>query len=314
VASRQLLPKGASVPLRYLDRYAYLPPERRSPITWPNGARVAFWVVPNIEFYELHAPRGSAWPRPEPDVFHYSSRDYGNRVGVWRVFDVLDEFDVRASVSLNAGVCERLPEIADACVARGWELFSHGVYNTQRISGLTESEVDVVIGESVRLIAERSGSPVRGFLAPALSATETMFDLLPRHGIWYTVDLVPDDRPVPILTRDASRLIALPYSAELNDVRMMHYRGYSAEAFAAMVKAAFDQLHEEGGESGSVLCLPLHPFVIGQPHRISALREILRHLKGAGGVWFATGSEIAQWYYDRCYDADIAASQQTVVA
>ena len=124
--------------LRDPGRYDYLPLIDRPQIRWPNGARVAFWVCPNIEFYELDPPDGQGrplWPRPNPDTLNYSLRDYGNRSGIWRVMEALEKYGVRASVSLNAAMCDHMPEIVDACVRLNWELFSHGVYNTRLIYG-----------------------------------------------------------------------------------------------------------------------------------------------------------------------------------
>jgi allantoinase len=107
---------------------------------------------------------------------------------------------------------------------------------------------------------------------------------------------------VPIKVR-RGRLISIPYSTEINDVRILNYRGYPPEQYASMMKASFDQLYEEGAENGMVLCMPLHPFVIGHPHRIGALAEVLRHVTSHDGVWLATASEIADWYYAHHYDA-----------
>lgn len=297
------------MPLKDLDRYTFVRPDRRSTIRWPGGARVAFWIVPNIEFYELNpGGSGGGWPRPVPDVLNYSLRDYGNRVGVWRMMEVMDAFGVRGSVSLNSGVCDRLPEVVAACVSRGWELMSHGIYNTQLFYGMNEEQVGDVIAESVSTISAAAKRPVRGFLAPAISSTETFLDLLPKYGISYTIDLVHDDRPVPIKVRDAARLISVPYSSEINDVRVMGIRGYSADDYASMVKAAFDQLYDEGLESGTVLCMPLHPFVIGQPHRIGALIDVLKHITAHEHVWLATGEKIAEWYYANAYEMDSKAA------
>ena len=134
-------------------RYDYLPLIDRPKIRWPNGARVAFWVCPNIEFYEFDPPDGQGrpiWPRPYPDVLNYSLRDYGNRSGVWRVMEALERFGVRASVSLNAAMCDHMPEIVDECVRLNWELFSHGIYNTRLIYGMSEDEIRQLIGDSVR--------------------------------------------------------------------------------------------------------------------------------------------------------------------
>lgn len=285
-------------------RYDYMPLIDRPRIRWPNGARVAFWVAPNIEFYELDPPDGQGrplWPRPYPDVLNYSLRDYGNRAGVWRVFEALDRFGVRASVSLNAAMCDHMPEIVAACVERKWELFSHGIYNTRLIFGMSEDEVGRVIGDSVATIKRYSDREVTGWLAPAISATETFFDLLPQFGIRYTVDMVPDDQPIPIKVRQG-RLIAVPYSTEINDVRIMGIRGYPPDKWAAMLKAAFDQLYREGAANGMVLCMPLHPFVIGQPHRIHTLNDVLQHVTAHEDVWLTTAGEIADWYYEHHYD------------
>jgi peptidoglycan/xylan/chitin deacetylase (PgdA/CDA1 family) len=285
-------------------RYDYLPLIDRPKIQWPKAARVAFWVCPNIEFYELDPPDGQGrpiWPRPTPDTLNYSLRDYGNRSGVWRVMDALEKFGVRASVSLNAAMCDHMPEIVDACVKLNWELFSHGIYNTRLIYGMSEDEVRQVIADSLKTIKRQSGQTVTGWLAPALSSTETFFDLLPEFGIKYAIDMVPDDQPIPIKVRNG-RLITVPYSTEINDVRVMGVRGYSAENWAAMIRACFDQLYQEGKDSGMVLCMPLHPFVVGQPHRISALHDVLQHVTSHADVWLATANEIADWYYQHHYD------------
>ena len=229
-------------------RYDYLPLIDRPNIRWPNGARVAFWVGPNIEFYEIDPPDGQGrplWPRPYPDVLNYSLRDYGNRAGVWRVMEALEHFGVRASVSLNAAMCDHMPDIVDECVRLKWELFSHGIYNTRLISGMSEDEVRQMIGDSVETIKRHSGQDVAGWLAPAISATETFFDLLPEFGIKYTIDMVPDDQPIPIKVRNG-RLISIPYSTEINDIRVMGVRGYPADKWAAMIKACFDQLYRGG--------------------------------------------------------------------
>jgi allantoinase len=285
-------------------RYEYFPLIDRPRICWPNGAHLAFWVAPNIEFYEIDPPEGQGrplWPRPYPDVLNYSLRDYGNRAGVWRVFEALDRFGVRASVSLNAAMCDHMPDIVAACVQLKWELFGHGIYNTRLISGMTDDEVRRVIRDSVETIKRHGGRDVAGWLAPALSATENFFDLLPEFGVKYTVDMVPDDQPLPIKVR-SGRLISIPYSTEINDVRVMGVRGYSAEEWASMIKTCFDQLYREGSDSGMVMCVPLHPFVIGQPHRVDALHDVLRHVTAHDRVWLATAAEIADYYYEHHYD------------
>ncbi len=281
-----------------MERYG-LPDDTAPPLNWPGGARVAVWVVPNVEYYELDPPLNPArgvWQRPVPDILAYSRRDFGNRVGLWRLIDSLDRHGIRATVSLNAAVCDHFPEIVGAFGDRGWELLSHGIYNSRLLFGMDEDQVRAVIRDSVDTIRRSSGQKVDGFLGPAISSTETLLDLLPEFGISYSIDLVPDDRPILLDLRSGGRLICIPYSSEINDIRILGFRSYTADQWAAMVMAAFDQLYEEGGENGTVFCIPLHPFIMGQAHCIAALDRVLGHIRSREAVWLATGREIAADY------------------
>jgi len=278
--------------------YDYMPWRRRPRITWPNGARIAFWVAPNIEHYELDPPpnaRRMPWTRPQPDVLGYSWRDYGNRVGFWRMADVMARHGVLGSVSLNVAVCDHYPEIIERCCDLGWELFSHGTYNTRYFYGMNEDQQRAVIRENRETIKRASGQELDGWLTPAISNDETTQHLLAEEGIKYTLDMLHDDQPTPIKVR-SGHLISIPYSLEINDVPLLAMRNTPPERFAAICKAQFDQLYAEGAESGTVMCMPLHPFLIGQPHRISALDDVLRHVVRHDKVWLATGREIAAWY------------------
>jgi allantoinase len=281
-----------------MDRYR-LPDETAPPLRWPGGARIAVWVVPNVEYYELDPPTNPTrpvWHRPVPDILAYSRRDFGNRVGLWRLIDSLDRHGIRASVSLNAAVCDHFPEIVRAFGERGWELLSHGIYNSRLLFDMDEDQVRTVLRDSVETIHRCSGQTVDGFLGPALSFTETLLDLLPETGISYSIDLVPDDRPILLDLRSGGQLVCMPYSSEINDIRILGFRSYTADQWASMIIAAFDQLYEEGGETGTVFCIPLHPFVIGQAHCIGALDRVLDHIRGREAVWLATGREIAADY------------------
>lgn len=284
--------------LKEPGHYAYAPYAGRPRITWPGGARIAFWVAPNIEHYELEPPpnaRRMPWPRPVPDVLGYSHRDYGNRVGFWRMADVMARHGVRGSVSLSVAVCDHYPEIIERCCELGWELFSHGTYNTRYFYGMSEEQQRSVIRENAETIKRASGQRLDGWLTPALSNDETTQHLLAEEGILYTLDMLHDDQPMPVKTR-AGDLISIPYSLEINDVPQFSLRNASPRRYADICKAQFDRLYAEGAESGTVMCMPLHPFLIGTPHRIAALDEILGHVTAHEGVWLATGREIAQWW------------------
>lgn len=290
-----------------LDRpghYDYMPWRRRPKITWPNGARIAVWLAPNIEHYELNPPpnpRRNPWPRPLPDVAGYSWRDYGNRSGFWRMADTMAKYGVRGSVSLNVAVCDHYPEVIERCCELDWELFSHGTYNTRYFYDMSEEMQRELIRDSRETILRASGQRLDGWLTPAISNDETTQHVLAEEGILYTLDMTHDDQPTPVNTR-AGRLVSIPYSLEVNDVPLFVNRNTSADRYVAICKAQFDQLYEEGAESGTVMCMPLHPYLIGQPHRIAALDAVLKHITGHDKVWLATGREIAQHYIDHHLD------------
>jgi peptidoglycan/xylan/chitin deacetylase (PgdA/CDA1 family) len=268
---------------------------------------VAFWVAPNVEHYE-YLPRfdgvRNPWPRtPYPDVQGYSSFDYGNRVGFWRMLDVLDRHRIRCTVSLNLSVLYRYPEIAAAMMDRGWEFMSHGFDNTAYITTFDEVRERAWLRDNVETHERYTGRKLEGFFGPSSSCTARTPDLLAELGFLYHCDFAHDDQPTPLKLR-SGRLISVPYSFETNDgpvLRSVADRRY----FARICKAQFDRLYREGGESGRVMCLAMHPCWTGQPHRIDYVDEVLDHVLSHDGVWHATAAEIAHHYYEHCYEAAV---------
>ncbi len=289
--------------------YAYWPYRDRPKIVWPGGKKLAFWVAPNIEFYEFDPPQNPAragWPRPAPDIVGYSQRDWGNRVGHWRLMEMLDRHAMRGSVSLSVALIDHHPEIIEACAARGWEFFSHGIYNTRYSYGLTEAEERATLEDAILSIQKAVGQRVRGYLAPALTHTERTLDLIAELGFWYSCDLFQDDQPQPLKTR-SGKLISLPYSLEVNDVIAYGALGMDPWRYADVLKRHFDQLLEEGARSGVVMCIPLHAYLVSQPHRIRAFEAVLAHIRAhADDVWITTGAEIADFYRTECWDGALA--------
>ena len=285
-------------------RYDYLPSIDRPLLHWPGGARLAVWVAPNIEHYEydpLPSPVRSATPRPAPDLAWLTLRDYGNRAGVWRMMEVMDRYGIRGSVSLNVAVCDHYPEIVEACVARGWELFSHGIYNTRFLYGMDAAQQLEVIADAKASIFKASGQQLACWLSPALSNTDETLDLLAQAGLLYTADLMHDDQPLPVKVR-SGRLVSLPYSLEINDYTCLVLKRMTPRRYTETIKAQFDQLYAEGADNPQVMCLPLHPWLVGLPHRLREFDEALRYIASHDKVWLATGREIAQWYYTHHYD------------
>jgi peptidoglycan/xylan/chitin deacetylase (PgdA/CDA1 family) len=286
--------------------YDYWPYRNRPKIVWPGGKKLAFWIAPNVEFYEYDPPVNPSrpgWPKPAPDVVGYSQRDWGNRVGHWRLMELLDKYALRGSVSLNVAMCDHCPEIIEACKARNWEFFSHGIYNTRYSYGMDEAQERAVLEDSIRTVERATGQRIRGYLAPALTHTERTFDLIAEYDFWYTCDLFQDDQPQPIKTK-TGRLVSMPYSLEVNDVITYGALAMNPRRYADILKRHFDQLLEEGERSGTVMCIPLHAYLVSQPHRIRPFEEALKHIAAHGAdVWFTTAVEIAGHFREHHWDA-----------
>ena len=291
------------------DRVDYSPIIDRPIIKWPNDARVALWISPNVEHYEYMPDDDSArtpWPRtPFPDVQQYSYRDYGNRVGFWRMLESLDRYNIRCCVSLNMAVLEHFPEIRDAIVQRDYDYMSHGIYNTRYLYTYTEEQEREFYRDTIDTLKLHTGKQLKGMLGPAISGTERTPDLMAEAGLIYHTDWMHDDQPVPIKVK-SGKLVSVPYSIELNDSSLLRDNHYEGDYFARICKAQFDQLYKEGAESGRVMCIALHPFLIGQPHRIKYLDDILSHIMSHDGVWQTTADDIADYYIENYYDDAVA--------
>ena len=293
--------------------YDYWPYAGRPKITWPGGKKLAFWIAPNIEYYEFSPPlngKRQPWPRGNPDIVGYSQRTWGNTVGHWRMMDLFDKYHLRGSISLSVGLVDHHPEIIEACAARNCEFFSHGIYNTRFSYGMSPEQEIAVLKDSIQSVERATGQRIRGYLAPALTHTEHTLDLIAEHDFWYTCDLFQDDQPQPIKTKKG-KLVSMPYSLEVNDVITYSVMGYSPARYTRMLIDHFDQLLEEGESSGTVMCIPLHAYLVGQPHRLAPFEAALQHIcSHRDDVWFATGTEIAAYFREHCWDTslkDIAA-------
>lgn len=257
----------------------------RPPVAWPNGARVAVWVIPNIEHFHIEIGN------PAPDIRNHSRRDYGNRVGVWRVMEVLAKHGVRGTVALNAEVGRFYPRIMEEAVRLEWELMGHGLTNSVPLTGLAKDKEKAVIAE-VREVIEQWGQKMRGWLGPGLGETWHTLDLLREYGVEYVCDWVNDDLPY----RMNNGLYSIPYSIELNDMPLFNTPSIAIDEFERRIRETFDVLYAEGERCGRVMAIALHPFLIGVPHRIRALDRALAYIASYGQVWFATGAEIIAAY------------------
>ena len=304
--------------LEDLELYDYWPYHHRPKITWPNNARLAFWVAPNIEFYELDPPLNpsrKAWPQPYPATQGYSIRDYGNRVGHVRQMRILDKYGVRGSISLSTALCEHHPEIIQMCLEREWEFFSHGIYNTRYTYGMSETQEREMIEDAVNTIEKYTGSKPSGYLAPALSHSELTMDLFAEAGGIYTCDLFHDDQPTPVKVRSGKQFISIPYSLEMNDTIAYVVNKIEPRRYGQIIKENFDRLYQEGADSGTVMCIPTHNYQVSCPHRLKAFEEALDYITGHSDVWVTTGREIAEYFIDNYYEIsadDISSKQGTL--
>lgn len=282
-------------PRRY-GPFPYSPIIDRPKVRWPNGARLALWIIPNIEFFALdeQVPAGAGGGGRTPDVPAWAARDYGNRVGVFRLMDVMSRHGVRGSVALNSELCAEHPRIIERCGELGWELMGHNESNTRRLNTVPPEEEGEVVRRTVETIAKASGKKVKGWLSSGLSETWNSLDHLVECGVEYVADWVNDDQPYKMTLDDGREIISIPYTLQLNDKPAFEQRNVSADEFEAMIRRQFDVLWQEGGERATVMAIALHPYIIGVPHRIGALDRALDYICRHEGVWLATGAEIAE--------------------
>jgi peptidoglycan/xylan/chitin deacetylase (PgdA/CDA1 family) len=279
-------------------RYAYHPwPERRRDWAWPNGAKLAIHLGVNLEHFAFGEGLGAelAAGGPQPDVMNFAWRDYGNRVGGWRLLELLDALRLPATVLLNSAMYDYAPALVAAHRARGDEIAGHGRTNSERQSILPEAEERRLIAESTAAIARHEGRAPRGWLSPWIAESATTPDLLAEAGYAYTLNWCMDDQPVWMTTR-AGRLLSIPYPQEANDIPAIIGRKDGAEQFAAMILADLEERLEQVARDGipQVMGIALHPYIIGQPYRLRALRGALAAVAARrdSGAWVTTAGAI----------------------
>jgi peptidoglycan/xylan/chitin deacetylase (PgdA/CDA1 family) len=279
-------------------RFQYSPIASRPKLALPNGARVAVWVTPNIEHFHYDKPAISLTPMTaglRPDVLNYAWRDYGARVGVWRLMEILERQRFAATAALNSEVCVRYPEIVKEGTRLGWEWMAHGQNNSSLFTGMPADVERPIIANVLDTIAEHTGKRPRGWLGPALTETDNTLDLLAAAGIDYVADWCNDEQPYFIKTK-SKPIVAMPYTLEISDIPVFLDRGGSADDFYQMIVDQFDTLYEDGTKNYRVLSIALHPFLIGHPYRARYLERALAHIKKHDAVWIATGGAIVDWY------------------
>lgn len=268
----------------------------RPPLHWPGGARIAFYVAVNVEHYQLdHASTSLASDTAGlvPDPLNHGWRDYGPRVGIWRMIETLDHLGLRASAPLNSQVCQRYPRIIEAGCARDWTWIAHGRDNSTLQQRIPAEDEAAYLSDVVETIEGATGRRPRGWLGPALTESPHTPRMLADLGLRYLLDWCNDDQPFRL---NVGNLLSVPYAIELNDLTLFGSKGFTGPQFRDAVIDQFEQLYSESADSGRVMALCLHPFVVNQPFRHKYLVQALEHIVGHAGVWLTTSDEIAEHY------------------
>lgn len=289
--------------------YDYSPISKRGKLEWPNGARVALVFTFNLETWDLikdsDKPYYAGGPQVQPaslpgnipDIPNFGWREYGQRVGIWRLFELFDEMEAKASCTANAVTFQRRRAMVEACLERGWELLAH---NWEQGELLTDYAFDrdreaEIIARSTEVYEQEVGRRPAGWLSSSLRSTMNTCDILKENGYRFFCDVMNDDQPYLIRT-PSGPLVSTPYTNEINDFTLLSRSSYTTDQYRDILIEELNVLHEESKKGGRIMNVGLHPHVIGRAYRIRALREFIAHAKSLPGVWFATREEIADHY------------------
>ncbi len=277
-------------------RYAYSPISTRQPYDWPGGRRLAVYVGLNLEWFDFGGGLGAelAPGGPQPDVLNYAWRDYGNRVGVFRLLDLFEHLRLPVSLLVNSRMLAEAPEAIAPFIKRGDEIVGHGRSNSERQGSLDEAAERTLIVESRDALAAATGTMPAGWLGPWISQSPVTLDLLQEAGFRYCLDWCHDDQPTWMATR-SGRILSVPYPQELNDIPQIVGRKREGDEFADMIVDAFDVMIAEAVERPLVMGIALHAYLVGHPHRFKHLARALRHIAGSGVdlLWCTTSGAIA---------------------
>ena len=285
--------------LKSHDRYPYSAITARPDFDWPQGKRLAVYLGMNLECFAFGQGLGAelAPGGPQPDVLNFAWRDYGNRVGAWRLLDMFDRLNLPTTALVNSMLYDAAPGLIEAFRARGDEIAGHGRTNAERQGILSEAEETTLIREATDRITREEGHAPSGWLGPWISQSHVTPDLLQEAGYSYLLDWCQDDQPVWMKTRKG-RILSVPYPQELNDIPQIVGRKREGRDFAEMILDAFDVMLAESARRPLVMGIALHGYIMGQPHRVGHLERALKTMQDRGGdqVWFTTAGQIADWY------------------
>ena len=277
--------------------YEFDPLHKRTPLQWPENKRLALTVFVHIEYMELDPPKdnvmdprfGGALGSYFPDFQNYSRREFGNRVGVFRVLDLLSRYKIRATCCVNAAIAQRYPYIIEQCLNAGHQIAAHGFSINRMISSkMDESTEQAYIDHVLSALESIVGERPRGWAGQDQGESSRTPQLLAQSGVTHIMDWPHDDEPVRMLTTPS--IMSIPYQSEWDDAHLFAVRKVDAWRYPELVESAFDTLIDEGGR---MLGLGVHPWIFGQAHRIRYLDQALAKVSSRSDVWYATAEQIA---------------------
>ncbi len=285
--------------------YSWSPMRDRARLIWPGGARVALCVIISLEHTEWLPPEDSVQaspqaagmiPRPYPDYSRLTHREYGHRVGIFRLLDVLEKHGVAPTIAIDALTAEHYPYLVEHCRQRGCEFIAHGAAATRLVSSaMTASDEQRYIQSALDTIGQATGEPPIGWLGPEYGESERTPQLLAQAGVRYVCDWVNDEQPYR-MSAPEGELFALPIMLELDDAHALWQRRVRTPRYGQLLQEGFERLYDDGRDNGRLLVIHVHPWLMGQPFRIRYLDEALQAMMSRQGVWAARGREIIDWY------------------
>jgi peptidoglycan/xylan/chitin deacetylase (PgdA/CDA1 family) len=280
------------------ERLPYSAIVDRPPLKLPDGGRMVVWTMVNVEEWGIERPMPrTVLPPPMgqpllPDLPNWAWHEYGMRVGFWRFLECFQKRKILPTLALNGSVCKSYPRVAKAALDAGWEFLGHGY-----IQGPMHKVEDqrAAIRDTIKAIRDFTGKPPRGWESPGLTETYDTIDYLAEEGIEYVCDWVLDDQPVEIATSKGP-IVSIPYTVETNDISMMAVQHHSSDEMLKRGADLFDRLYQESAKITRVMCVSLHPYISGVPHRIKYVEQLFDYMQRHQGVMFWTGEQVLDWY------------------
>ena len=279
--------------------YSFSALPNRPRLELPDGKRLALYVVIAVERYSFDAPGMSIAPHAahfKPDPINYGWRDYGPRVGIWRLMDLFERFDVPVTAALNSDACEAFPDVISEGNKRNWRWVAHGTRNNNVHQNMDPQEELALLETITETITAATGQRPRGWIGPILSETFDTPRLLKELGYDHVLDWgAADDQPF-FLDQGEGSLVSVPYALELNDATLFVGRNFPARDYEQALIDQFEVLYREGQADARVMNISLHPWIAGQSFRIQYLENVISHITGHDDVWLTTSDAITDWY------------------